>query len=799
MSAVPLERARELHRQGKLDEAESMYREILSANPRHPDALHLLGVLCMRNGRTQSGIELMERSLQANPAQPAVLLNLARALTQDRRREAALAAYDRALALAPDLADVLYERANGLMRLQEPQGALESYDRLLALVPAHAGAWSNRGNALQDLGRLVDAVASYDRALALLPNFAEACNNRGNALRKLQRFEEALASFEQALRLNPRLAEAHNSCGIALRGLARTEDALAAFARAVAVKPAFVEALINQGNALRELGRPEAALASYERALAADPHCAEALTDRGNALLDLKRYPEALESYDQALRGLPENPDVLANRATALLELQQYDPAAGCLERLLHISPRYDYALGSLLLSRLHVCAWEDYSGQVARVGAELEQKQRVIHPFSMMAVSSSAVAQVRAAELHASNIGPQIAPQAVRLPAPGSVAASRKIRLAYVSADLREHAVSYLLAGTFEHHDRRQFETIAISLLPPEQSAMGARVQAAFDRFVDVGRRSDREIAALMRELEVDVAVDLMGYTHKARPGVFAYRAAPVQVTYLGYPGTLGARCIDYILADEFVIPREAARHYTEQVVYLPECYQANDDRCAIGAKPTRAEAGLPEEGLVLCSFNNSYKLNPPVFDIWMRLLLGAPGSVLWLVSDRDDTRENLLREAAARGVDGRRLVFAGRLPYAQHLGRLGLADLFLDTLPYNAGTTASDALRMGVPVITCAGEAFAARMAASLLRTVGLPELITYSLEEYERKALEVARHPQQLAALRSRLAANLTRSPLFDTARFCRHVESAYLTMHERAIRGEPPASFAVPARD
>jgi predicted O-linked N-acetylglucosamine transferase (SPINDLY family) len=297
------------------------------------------------------------------------------------------------------------------------------------------------------------------------------------------------------------------------------------------------------------------------------------------------------------------------------------------------------------------------------------------------------------------------------------------------------------------------------------------------------------------MRELEIDIAVDLMGYTHKARPAIFAHRAAPVQVNYLGYPGTMGAPFIDYILADEFVIPPASRRYYSEQVVYLPGCFQANDDRCVIGPKLTRAQAGLPEHGLVFCCINNNYKLSPPLFEIWMRLLHQVPDSVLWLLADRESTQANLRREARARGVDADRLVFAARMPYAQHLGRLGLADLFLDTLPYNAGATASDALRTGVPVLTCSGEAFAARMAGSLLKSVGLPDLITHSLDDYERKALELAREPRALHAVRARLSENLPRAALFDTSRFCRHLEAAYLAMHERSLRGEKPASFSV----
>ena len=791
VGVMRLEAARQLHRQGRLHEAEVLYREVLKAAPEHPEALHLLGILAMRGGRVVDGVGFLQRAVATSPKQPALLLSLARALLQAGQPHAALATYDRTLALRPDLIEALYERANACMQCQQPQAALEGYERLLERAPTQAAIWVNRGMALQELGRPAEAVESYDRALMLQHDFAEAWNNRGNALRAQLRLEESLADYDRALQLSPQLATAHNNRGLVLRALERHDEALAAFQRAIELAPTFTDALNNRGNVLRDLARPEAALESYERVLALDPGYVEALSNRGNALLDLKHYEAALGCYDQALQRVPNSPDVLANRAAVLFELGQHGATAACLEQLLRVAPLYDYARGHLLTARLYVCEWGEYASQVARIAADLEERRRVAHPFSMMAMSASGRAQLHAAELHAADIKPRAAaflPSSRGLP-------HRRLRLAYVSADFREHVVSYLLAGVFERHDRERFETIGISLHPPEEGEMGNRVAAALDRFLDLSARSEREIAVLMRELEVDVAVDLMGYTRKARPGIFAHRAAPVQVNYLGYPGTMGAPFIDYILADEFVIPPQSRQHYAEQVVYLPECFQANDDRRVIGVPPTRAQAGLPGQGLVLCCFNNNYKLSPPLFAVWMRVLQATPGSVLWLLGDRDGTQENLRREARAHGVEAERLVFAGRMGYTEHLGRLGLADLFLDTVPYNAGATASDALRTGVPVLTCVGEAFAARMAGSLLKTVGLPELITCSLEEYEGKALELARQPQALQELRARLARNLTGSPLFDTARFTRHLETAYLTMHQRAVRGEIPRGFSV----
>ena len=772
----------------------SMYTQQAGGGPDEAGSLHQLGIQAMRNGQVDAGIEFMQRSVQADPAQPTVLLHLARALTQAGRRDAAVAAYDRALAAKPHFAEAHFELGNAFMVFQQPERALACYERLLTLDPAHAVGWSNRGNALQGLGRLDQAVESYDRALALRADVALTHYNRANALRALEQFAAALESYARALELNPRLAEAHNNRGLTLRAQTQNDEAaLAAFDRAIALKPRFVAALIERGNVLRDTQRPEAALESYDRALAVEPECVEALCNRGGVLVDLKRYPGALETYDRALALKPESADILVARATMLEEMSLHEDAAACLERLLQVSPQHDYALGRLLQARLNHCAWEEHSELLARVTTELAAERRVAHPFLALVSMPSAALQLRAAQLYAPD-----GKAAVTRSAAKTSPSRSKLRLAYVSADFREHAASALLAGVFEHHDRNLFETIAISLRPPHDSPMGRRVHAAFDRFVDVSQSTDADVVALMREMEIDVAVDLMGYTHYGRPDLFARRAAPVQVSYLGHPGTLGAPYIDYILADEFLIPQESAAHYTERVVYLPECFQANDDRCVVGPRMTRPEAGLPREGLVFCCFNTSFKLNPAIFAIWMRLLRAVPNSTLWLLADPGATQQNLLREAAARGVGASRLVFAEKLPYAQHLGRLGLADMFLDTFPYNAGATASDALRTGVPVLTCAGEPLASRMAGSLLTTVGLPELITHTLEEYERKALELTQQPRLLEALRARLAGNLRKTPLFDTARFCQHLEAAYLQMHERVIRGEGPVSFAVARR-
>jgi predicted O-linked N-acetylglucosamine transferase (SPINDLY family) len=407
--------------------------------------------------------------------------------------------------------------------------------------------------------------------------------------------------------------------------------------------------------------------------------------------------------------------------------------------------------------------------------------------------VTDSAAAQVRCAQTFAEDKFPPTAAPLWR----GKRYRHAKIRVGYVSADLREHPVSALLAGVFEKHERGRFESIAISLRPAEQSLMGQRIRAAFDSFIDVSQLSDRAVAELMRERQIDIAVDLMGYTQGSRTAILAHRPAPIQVNYLGFPGSMGAPYMDYILADEFLIPASQLRHYQEKVIWLPECFQANDDQRPIAAAPARRQFGLPELGLVFCCFNNHYKINPECFAIWMRLLRHLPGSVFWLVAGEPAVRENLTSAAAHGDVDPKRLIFAPRIGYDDHLARLRCADLFLDTLPFNGGATASDALWAGVPVVTCAGEALASRMAGSLLTSIGLPELITHDLAQYEALALDLATTPKLLAEYRARLERNRLTSPLFDSERFCRHLESAYVSMWQRSESGKAPEGFAVSA--
>ena len=799
----------------------------MRAHPDHPDTLLLLGVIELQSGRIAQAAASFTRSLQVNSSQPIAHALLGDALMDLNRPEEALERYESGLRSSPGLVPAHFGRGNALLDLRRPLEALASYEHTLRLQPNHPEALFNRGNVFLGLKNYDAAVDSYANAIALNPRYAAAYNNRGSALLSLRRVEHALESFDAALAIDPEFADALHNRGCTLRELRRPQDALDSFDRALRLQHDYVAALCGRGDALLDLGRPDEALAAYDRAVVLDPRCsgahngrgsslralrriadsvacydealrlesdnAAAQYNRGNAMLDWGRRDDALASFERAIQLKPDFSAALRSRGDVLLALQRPEAAARCYEELLRSDPASEYAPGALLHAQQ--CG-ADWSVKITAASRECVQRAvlagaRADSPFSFLSVTDSPAAQLRCAQTFVSHRCPPAAPMWT-----GERYRHGRIRLAYVSADFRVHAVSHLLAGVFERHDRRRFETFGVSLRPEERSGLGQRVKGAFSRFIDVSGRSDREVAELLRTLEIDIAVDLTGFTDGLRPQIFAQRPAPIQVNYLGFPGTMGAPYIDYILADAFVIPRALARHFSECVVYLPDCFQANDDRRTIsGRVATRADAKLPEGAFVYCCFNNSYKLNPAMFDIWMRLLDRVSESVLWLVGAGEEAGGNLRREAGNRGVDPGRLVFAPRLPYAEHLGRLRLADLFLDTLPFNAGATASDALWAGLPVLTCAGEAFAARMAGSLLQAAGLPELVTHSLADYEAKALELAQQPQMLRRLREELSKKRSSAPAFDTDRCRRSLESAYAEMWQRHERGQERESFAV----
>jgi protein O-GlcNAc transferase len=723
------------------------------------DQLYRAALAACEQGRIGDGIDLLQRALADWPGDARSHRLLAMALMHSGRNADALESVDWAIALDPGSAHAFGLRADILVALGQRDEAVAAYDHALALAPDSANDWCNRGAVLHDLERYDDAIASFDHAIALAPDFAPAYYNRGNAEAALNRHGDALESYDRALALAPDHADAHNNRGRSLRALGRHQAALASFERALACAPGHLPALVNRAGVLRDMQRLGEALSAADEALALSPDLAAAWEIRGHALKALKRLPDAAESFERAAKlGIPS--------AAAM---------SG------HCS--------------LVICDWPRAEEVAGKLGALIDAGA-VVTPFAVLSFAPAAALQRKSVEAFVRH---ELAGVVPLPPAPPKRSGGR-IRLGYVSGDFGTHAVTLLIAGLLERHDRARFDVVGISVRPRRDDALRVRIAKACNEFHELGALTDVDAAGRIRDLGIDIAIDLTGYTDNARPGVLARRPAPIQVSYLGYLGTSGTSFIDYILADAIVLPFDQQPWFSENIVHLPDCFLTTDDTLAIAPQaPSRQQAGLRDGAVVLCSFNNSYKFRAPVFDVWMRLLRDFDHCLLWLLASDESVASNLRREARARGVDPGRLVFAPRMEMANHLARQSLADLFLDTLPYNAGATAAAALWAGVPILAALGDTLVGRMAASMLHAVGLPELATANLAEYEARARSLIAQPRMLAELRAKLARNRRTRPLFDTDRSRRHIEAAYQTMWDMARRGEAPRPFAVAPLD
>jgi protein O-GlcNAc transferase len=640
-----------------------------------------------------------------------------------------------------------------LRRLKKPALAEEQFSRALSLNSTVSETWNNRGVVFLDQKKYDQAIEDFDRAIQLNRQYYEACCNKGKSLNLLRRHDDAIAAFDQALAINPNLAEAWVGRGNVLSDVRHHDEALGAYAKALTIKPELAEAWLGRGNVLAELKRYDEAIGVYHKALASKPDLAEAWLGCGNA-------------FDRT---------------------KDHIAAAGAYQKVLDIDPNFPFAKGKLLHQKKLSCDWSGVENLIAEIESDIDHGKPSADPFGWQGVAESPRSLQLCAEIYNKEKHPGGIPKVISKVR----AVHGKIRIGYLSGEFRDQATSHLIVGMLECHDKSRFEVIGFDNGWDDRSAIRRRIAKSLDALIDIAQLSDAAVVDSIVENQIDILVNLNGYFGDGRTSVFAQRPAPIQVNYLGFPGTIGAKYIDYIVSDRQVIPPEHMEFYTEKVVYLPNCYQANDRSKETGTRPlTRSEFGLPQNGFVFCCFNNNYKIVPDMFDSWMRILEKVEGSVLWLVEDNEAAAANLRKEATARGVGVECLVFSKRIALADHLARHQLADLFLDTLPYNAHTTASDALWSGLPLLTQVGNTFPGKVAASLLNAIGLPELITRTREEYENMAVKLATDPNKLVEIRTRLSQNRLTTPLFDTELFTRHIEEAYRQMYERFQSGLQP---------
>ncbi len=796
-----IHQAADLMKIGRLAEAEATYGYLVALEPTHVDAHYQLGDLLWQQGKPLAAAAMFEEVAALQPNHPTVQHRLGLALAATDRLTEAVVAFRKAIAGNPASAEACLELGNALKRLGRDKAAAAAFRDAIAISPNYAAAHYNLGVSLRAEGRLDEAMLSYRTAIACKPDLPEAHYNLGNILRALDRKDEAVASYRAAIAHRPNFAEAHYNLGNALWALGRLEEAVASYRQATVLKPDHAEAHNNLGVTLKSLGRLAEAVAALRKAIAIKPTYVAALDTLGYVLKSQRRLTEAEQLYRRALDLDPAHMNALEGLAGALMDQGKLEEAKGCLERILAVKPDDPEAFSGLCKIKEQTCDWRDRDAEFARL-MEITNRQlaagerTALTSFRALSRPLSEAQNLAIARSWANYTERQVDP--LRSSAAFSFFRGRRdrLRIGYLSCDFFHHPTAHLIQGLFGLHDRDGFEVFVYSYGKDDGSSYRRRIAAECDHFVDLAAASLADGARRIHADAIDILVDLKGYTENHRLGILALRPAPVQVTYLGFPGTSGADFLDYVLTDPIVTPPASAPFYSEQFVYLPHCYQINDHTQPIAARTAgRAAFGLPEDGFVFCCFNNSYKLEPTIFDVWMRILARVPGSVLWLMRLHPPVETHLKRAAAARGLDPARLVFATKLAKPAHLARFGLADLFLDTRYYTAHTTASDALWAGVPVLTCPGASFAARVSASLLQAAGLPELIMPDLAAYERRAVELAGDPAALAALRARLAANRTRCPLFDTPRFVGNLERAYRLIWANFQAGHPPRQITV----
>jgi protein O-GlcNAc transferase len=786
------ELARLLSEGGQIAEAKAACMEILGNQPDHWESLALLAEL---EKNPEQAIQSYTRLIDLRPDFAPAYYKLGNLFMGRNQLEAALVSYDQALALDPDHANAFCNRGVVLGLLHRPDEALASYDRAIALNPSDALGLYNRADVLRKLKRLKEALASYDQAIAVRPDYADAYWNRGVLLQDLEQWDAALVSYNRCIEINPGISYAYLNRGNLLHVRKKLDMALADYNQAIDVDPANADAYCNRGIVLTDLRQWDAAFASLNRALELNPDLAEAHCSRGQLLAHVMRMEAAIASFDSAIALKPKYAEAYRHRGDALVGLKQYVAAIASYDQAIILKPDSPYLRGDRRHTAMYICDWGDLEADCDRIAAGIDADEKVAPPFSVLALLNSARLQHGAARIWVREQYPVETSLPAILPHP----ATSRIRLGYFSGDFREHPVALLAAEFFESHDRSRYELIAFSFGPETQDDVRNRLERTFDRFIDVRDKPDQEVALLARSLNIDIAVDLGGHTGYSRTRVFALRAAPIQISYLGYPGTMGAEYIDYLIGDRVVISEEQRRHYSEKIVYLPNSFLPHDSSRAIATTVfTREALGLPPTGFVFCCFNNNHKITPDTFGSWMRILRRVDKSVLWLSQNDPTAASNLRREALLRGIDGGRLIFSDRMSsLPEHLARQRVADLFLDTLPYNAHATALDALWAGLPVLTCVGEGFVSRVAASLLNAIELPELITNTRTQYENFAVHLAANPRHLDEIRKKLAQNRLKTPLFDTRAFTRHMEDAYTKMYQRYGDNLPPEDIYVEA--
>jgi len=775
-----------LHELDEFDASIRSYQDSIVIEPDHAEAHNNLGNVFTEVGQLDAAIKSYEKAICIKPDYIEAHYSLGNSFQESGKLEDAVKCFERVLGFRPNFTGMHNNLGNVLRELGRLDEAVLSYEKVISIDPDFFESYYNLGITFQEMNKLNYAATNYKKAIEIKPDYLDAYNNLGVIHRELEEFDSAIKCYKKIINIKPDDAEAHNSLGVLFMDTRQIDKAIESYKSAIKVNKSFIEAINNLGLAFIGLGQIDEAINYYQKAVTINPNFAPTYNNLGIAYKQILNHDAATKCYEKAITLDPNYSDAISNYGNLLTNLKNLDKALTQYEHAYELNPSANYMLGNILHTKMHLCLWSGLSNQLIELQNKIHDGKKVIDPFALLALIDDPEIQKKTSEINAQNKFPR----SYLLPKIYNYSKHNKIRIGYFSPDFREHPVSTLTAELYETHDRSQFEIYAFSSGPNTKDEMNLRIKAGVDHFHDVSKMSHKEIAILSRSLEIDIAVDLGGSTENSRTEVFAMLAAPIQTSYIGYLGTMGADYYDYFIAAKGMIPKKNQKYFSEKIVYLPS-YQVNDSKEPLPETLfSREDLGLPKDSFVFCCFNNTYKITPAVFDSWARILKEVEKSAMMIYASNKTAQKNLIKEITNRGVDPERLIFGENLPRTEYLSRYRLADLFLDTLPYNAGTTASDALRMGLPVLTCQGNSFASRVASSVINAVDLPELITDTQEGYESVAIELATNPEKYKSIKDKLKDNLSTATLYDTAKFTENLESAYRVMYERHHDGLKP---------
>ncbi len=627
--------------------------------------------------------------------------------------------------------------------------------------------------ALHKKGKIQEAIDLYSKLVEKNDDNSQILFLIGTAYVQISAIQKGINYLKKSLALKPDNASAHSNLGNAYKYLKQHDEAISCYDKAIQLNPNHADSFSNRGIVFLEMRRPDEALENFDKAIKINPNHLFAQSNKGIALKDLNRYDEAIICYDKAIQVNPDFEEPYNNKGNIFKNLKQYDEALKNYQKVIQLNPNYDYILGKILHFKMFLCDWSNFNLLKEKIKKALDKKSKVIEPFSFLGIEDNLSFSKLISEIFVEDKLKKIYENKSL-----KKYNHKKPKIGYISGDFRDHPVLHLMMDVFKNHDHSKFDVYGFSFGSNKNDKWRNEVKNFFLQFKDIDKISDKDVINLIQDLEIDILIDLTGYTGNPRSRIFSHRVAPIQINYLGYPGTTGLECMDYIIADETIIKEDDFKFYSEKVIYLPNCYQANMNRKEISNKEfKREDFGLPENGIVYCSFNNNYKITPDMFDVWMNIIKKVNNSVLWVLRSNKTAENNLKKEAKNRGIDPDRIIFASFLPNDEHLKRISFADLFLDTFPYNAHTTASDAVRMGVPIVTLIGNSFASRVGASILSSIEMKELITSTKKDYENLAIELGLKQEKLNKIKGRLRVSVENSSLFDSLKFTRNLENLY----------------------